>query len=241
MTDELLGGASPQGDAGNSVPAATPQAQPQEKERLIPQSQVDKLVGAVKSETYQKTRAEVLEELKRNQPQQQAQPVQSQGGLGGMSPGITPDEVRRIVAEQTEQMRWQGAMQNVENAFFAKIQAHKAQVPDFEEKLKAFGIQNMPELKILINSLDNGASVLEDLLKNPLQAGQIVQYARTPGMDHLAVQAIINWSQSIKTNESGRNAPRANPPLDQLTPSNTGTSDGPMSANELRGLDYLQA
>lgn len=240
MSDELLSGALPSGDVGSA--SIEPVAAPVEKS--IPQSQFDKAAGAIRAQgrEYAEQRArEAVEEYKKTQQQQYSQPVQQQSNLGGMSPGMTPEQVRQIVAEQAETQRWQGVLQHAENTFAAKIQAHKAQMPDIDEKLRSFGIEKFPELVILANSVENTGAVIEDLLKNPIKAAQLVQAARTPGMDHLAIQAMNELSNSIKMNLAGHAAPRANAPLSQLTPSNTGTSDGAMSQSELRSLDYLQA
>lgn len=218
------------------------QAEQQEPEKMLSQSEVNKLVGKLKSDerqkAYDKARREIMAELENQQvspPQnQQAQPM---GNMGGM-PQLNADQVRQMIAEETskqnqvmreqyQQQQLQDHMNKIASSFIQKMESGKAKHPDFEAKIAELNLPSLPEIVELAEGVDNTADVMMDLANNPHKIGNMLMtFSRNK---NLARKSMADLSASIKNNEAAKNIKMPGDPLQKIQSSanaNSNLGDG---------------
>jgi len=219
-------------------------------EKVFTQSEVTKLVGRVKLETkeqaYDKARREIMAELQQQQAPQESQmqqPSQAQN-VGGMQQ-MSQDDIRRLIAEETQKHQsemntrnQQQAEQNwakkVTESFINKMSAGKDKYSDFDEKVGSLNLPSIPEIVHLAEGTDNTHDVMYDLAENPHKVGTLLMLAqRNPA---LAQKEIQKLSASIKNNESAANVKLPKDPLRPLKPSANGMDNGELSVSDLRKM-----
>ncbi len=226
----------------------------QPPEKLLPQTEVNNLVGAAKQRGYEKGRKDLMQEMQTQQTQSQpaAQPVpatQAQANFQPQPIAQNPDDIRRIAQEEIarqHQAAMQAYMQSQQNAegqriyneLNSKFSDAKAKDPtsvDFQQVLQDFH-QN-PEILRWANSVDNVADVIKNLQENPGKIGTLASLKNMP--ENYGVSAIKQISDSLKQNQSAEQSPKAPEPLSQIRPSNVGVGNGNGSENysaQFKGL-----
>lgn len=208
-------------DLQNAGQTETPIAPPAQ-EKMLPQSQVNELIGSAKQKGYEKGKNEAMASL----PPLQLQSI------------ADPEIVRQtVIAElqKQEQQRQLALIQQhnaqVASQLGAKFQDAKSRYPDFDSVVD---IENnfsktqdpaMGGVLHLVNSVDNSGDVLYDLMKNPTKLASILTFARG-GNQNLAGQQIRALSDSIKQNQLAAQQPKTPEPLGQIKPSNIGLDNG---------------
>lgn len=225
-----------------------------ETERTFKQSEVNDLVGRAKSEAVERYRRE--SSMAAHQPpapqQQQYQPsYQPQAPQQtSQTQSMSPDEYRRIAAEEAERLRneWvseanQRAEENnakqIASEFFTKIEAAKGKLQDFDKVMADIELRSIPYHVQLANMVDNTAEVMYELAKNPSKIGAIQNLIdidmRAGRQPKLAMAEMKRLSESIKTNEQAGKFKSPNEPLSQLRPSNAGAdSKGPLGVADYK-------
>lgn len=206
---------------------------PQAQENLLPQHQVNALVGSAKQKGYEKGYREALNSVQ--PPQQQT------------SNGVDPDTARKIAEEtfakqQQELQQKMIAAQQTHQAeqtlqqLGAKVNEAKTRLPDFDQVVDFKQFIPAPEVLHYANGVDNSADVIYDLAKNPGKLAQIVALHRT-GMRDMANMAVRQLSDSIKQNQNAAQQVKTPEPLNQMKPSNIGLGNGSgkESVSDLRG------
>ena len=193
------------------------------EEKMIPQSKVNELIskgyhqGAEKG--YQRALTETMEK------------VNPQSSLSNNAAPSSPDDVRKIIAEELsrerESLRQEALRsQQEQNAqkmmseLAVKVKDAEARYDDFHEVTKDIDFSEIPQVLHYSNMVDNGGDVLYELSKNPGKMGSILSLPQ-----NLAVKAIKELSSSIKMNQS---ASRSNEPapLSHTKPSYSGLAAG---------------
>lgn len=227
-----------------------------QEEQMIPQSKVGKIAKGAKEEGYAKGYQAAMAELNNQQqsqsaqqvPQQQYQPPGLQQSMGGV-PQFTPEmeeQMRRIVNEQTAEMRRDDLGRQIHNDFMSKMDAASAKYSDFKdvvgplEKDISANPEVMAKLVIMINGMDNAGDIMYDLAKNPHKVGTLVTLSHTA--PNLAQSQLAALSASIKNNHDAQSqVTNVNEPVGQLKPSPAkGADSGSMSAKDLKKMDYLR-
>ena len=219
-----------------------------EPEKMLSQSEVNKLVGKIREETkertYRKARQEIMAEMQnlqaptQNQEMSQAAP----SSMGGMS--FNPDLIRQMIAEETakqaqaikEQHAHEMHRQNVNkiaSSFIQKMEAGKEKHPDFESKIAMLNLPSIPEIVHLAEGVDNTADVMMDLAENPQKISSLLTlYARNPT---LAQSGMNKISESIKKNDVAKNMVMPSDPYQAIKPSASAISgDGDLSVSDLQ-------
>jgi hypothetical protein len=230
-------------------------------EKLLRQSEVDKLIGREKKKAYERGKMDGLAQLQPAQAEAaQSAPVaqapvpqqaptyapQQQNSMGGMQQ-FNPDQIQQMIDERLakQQQEYQQRLNDdhnnrIANEFVTKLQAGKAKYPDFDKKVEPLlnSIGNIPEIAYLSNAVDNTADVIYELAENPTKIANILSLAqRTP---HLAHAEMIKLSNSIKSNESASQTPSVNEPLSQLKPSTVGGDNGSLSVKDFKKMPWLK-
>jgi hypothetical protein len=210
----------------SQTPAET--SQPQEK--LVPQSQVNEIVGNAKREAA----AKAVEHYKAQQAQNPATYAPPQEHYTNRS--MSEDDVKRYTDSEIKrhfsQME-QDAMEraNVEAAnrvvgmFKDKVIAGKGKFDDFETVTGNVAMQYYPNVvQLLAEHVDNTADVLYHLAKNRDKLYRLEALSGHNSSD--GIFEIKRLAESIKANDENLKGKNPNLPLSQQRPSNTGTDSG---------------
>lgn len=257
MTDLVQGEGQ---NSGNSAPAApvnspAPTPAPREPERTFSQTEVNDVVGRAKSEAVERYKRETSVASHNYTPPQNA-PVAppSQQPYAPHQPqqpaAQSEDRMRQLAAEEIQRQRNEWVTESHKNAqeqeaariatdFFTKVNAGKANIPDFDTVMSNVDLGSIPYHVQLASMVDNTAEVMYELAKNPVKIGQLqtlididMRAGRTP---KLALAELQKLSQSIKDNAQASKQREPNQPLGQMRPSNAGTdSKGPLTASDYR-------
>lgn len=200
-------------------------------EKMVPQSEVDKVAGHVRKEGYEKGRREALAEM---QAQQQAQTP-----IGG----LTPDEVRKIAIEATQKQQEEAAnmavAQKIIGEVTTKLNAGYQKFTDFEPVVMALELQHRPLLFKALNAVDNADEVAYEIARSPRKRIMMREASKDSANYKDLVEEIKNISESIKTNKAAlSNAKPTKQPLGQVKPSATGvdSSSPPKSFAEFKAM-----
>lgn len=208
------------------------------EEKMLKQSEVDKLIGRVKQEAsqraYERAKRELMDQQMTQQPTSQ---TQSMGGMP-QQPQMSDEELNNRIARQIEEAERKAYSQKVAKDFLVKMQAGQSIAPDFNEKLATFNPADFPHLAELAAHFDNTPEIWYELSNNLHKVAAIdLLHQRSP---NAAVAEMRKLSDSIRKNKEAAQQPEAREPLSQIKPSTVGTDNGSMSINDLRGLDWLR-
>lgn len=207
-------------------------------EKMLPQSHVSKIAAREAREAAERTRAELTAQFEREKAEllrQQGQPQgQQAGNLGGVQQ-YSEAQIRQMIQQEAQQLSNLAAGQRMEAEYRQKINNEIQKDPEFADLYDALNIEQHPDLVYLVNQLDNTASVVKDIAKNPAKFSNVLMLARSgsPKLAHIELQKL---SSSIKANEAAQKQPAAPEPLGQLKPSNIGADNGDMSVADYRKI-----
>jgi len=202
------------------------------EEKMLPQSQVNELVGRAKREA--------VESYKR---QQQAAP-ESKYGLNNPAAFADESTVRRLAAEEFERRRdeavakererhQQAEAERIVQNFHSKVGQGKDKYDDFEKVTGDLELANFPNVvQLLADHVDNSHDVLYELGKDRMKMAQLEQLSRMSPKD--AIRQAQRLATSIKENEEAQKIKTPNAPLAQQRPSNVGTDTGALSVRDYR-------
>lgn len=191
------------------------------KEKLIPQSKVNEIVGREKIAERERVRAEMQARM-----------------MGEQKPQVDIAEIERIATEAAEK-RLQAnyaaqANHQAAKRLYDKIDAAKAKYPDFEKVTKLLNIDGMPvDYAHVFNEFDNAGDILYELGKNPEKLASVTSLSYDKNLTKAVLGKI---SDSIKTNETALKEIKAKPPLSQTQASITGVDSGAITIDDFRAL-----
>ncbi len=217
----------------NQVPADV-DSSAEYSEKMLPQSQVDRIVKTAKLASAQKAREKLMAEMGGNSSESNS----SSGYLPGNS--MTVDEVRNIISQES-QKQLQAAQEaqivneahRIANEFKAKIDAGKTLYPDYEQVVSNLPFANISHLVSVANEFENTADLMYELGKNPTKLAMIHQVAQLNPA--LAKSELQKLSESMKLNEQAQKSRSPNAPLNQIpsSPVSVGGGSG-MSVSDYR-------
>ena len=211
-------------------------------EKMVPQSEVNRIVGSQKAEAYERGKQEALAQLQAQQASQQQQAQMSQapqgeGSMGGMQQ-VSQDEIRRMIAEEHERSSNMAQANQIAYEFTQKMDAGNAKYPDFQEVVGKLDLSKVPHLVQMSNQYPNTADVIYDIAKNPMKLAQLqILYHTSP---QLAQSEISKLANSIKANQSADFVPSVDEPLSQIKPYTIGTDNGTKTVTDWRSKSYLR-
>jgi hypothetical protein len=231
MTDQVQNFSAEQSQPASSESVNVASSAPVQQERMLPQSEVNKIVGKIRDESYQKG---VQEALNRHQQQhaepvyQQQQPMMQQAPqhtqyVGGI-PQQSPEQIRAMIAEEQQKLDNFRNYQGTVNSFISKVEAGKTKFEDFDNVAKDLNLPQMPVIWQTAEKFDNPADIVYHLGKNPGKLAQLLTMAQvSPEMVKRGMQEI---SDSLKQNEVAAEQKQPNAPLGRPKPSNIGMGNG---------------
>lgn len=226
--------------SGTSQPVIEAVAQVAEK--MIPQSQVNDIVGQAKREAAERA----VENYKKQNaaihtPLMPTAPTASEAGLQRLVSEddikrLTGDEIKRHLSQmekEAEERANVAAANKVVNTFKDKIAAGREKFQDFENVTSGVQLQYYPNVVMMLaDHVDNSADVLYHLAQNRTKLYELESTCGHNSPD--AIYEIKRLAESIKANDKVSNIKSANQPLSQNRPSNTGTDSGALSWADLR-------
>lgn len=207
------------------------EAQPVIQEKMLPQSEVDRLVGAVRA----KERASI-----------EAQYRQS-GGMGGVQQPEAIDkqslieEARKAMQEQwdarereLEEQTQRAQIDKLAADYLEKMKQGPTLYEDFKEVTKSFNPGKYPQLTLLASRMENTPDIIYDLKKNPQKLAMLHVLAMTDPEE--AEIEMTKLSKSIKRNEDAlANNMKSPTPLSKLKSSaRAGQDTGKRTVSDLR-------
>lgn len=217
----------------NTTSAAPVSHNEMPSEKMLSQSEVNELVGrvktAAKNEYYQKGRQEALEEARKQATSQQVSSAQpsstvSEHSSQNSSQGFNREQLREAVTEELQQMHAKQQHEQDVTELVSKLEAARNKYSNIDEIITPL---NLPELPPVIwktaAKLDNAADVLVEMANNPHKLAQLLNLTRSP---ELVKKEFQKLSASLKQNEKADEQTKANKPLEPLQPSNMGMSNG---------------
>lgn len=216
-----------------------------ETEKMLSQSQVNKIVQHEKAKAAQTIKREMEErhqrELESIQSQQQQQSQRNENVPRDMDANAIYQQVQERFNQEMQQRRLKDEMDRVATSYLSKMEQGKTAYEDFEEVTKEFDPTAFPQLTYLVAGIDNAADVIYDLSRNPLKLA---------GLDRLAeknprqAQAeLLKLSRSIAENrqaQSDESSQSVAEPLDRLQSSRVSGSNGKMGIRDLRKQPWLK-
>ena len=213
---------------------------PVEQEKMLSQSQVNKIVQKAKEAAAQKARREAEEEYN-SQVQNLAQAQQSATPSQQFDIDKAYAELQERFNKEQQQKQFEREMQVVADKYLGTVEQAKNQFQDFDEIMADFDAQEFPEIVVLLSNIENAPDVLYELGKNSSKLANIDYWAkRSP---RTAEKELRKLSQSIKANNEAlaeANNNKVSAPLDRLQTSNVSSSNGKRTISDLRNADWLR-
>ena len=209
------------------------------EEKLLKQSEVNEIVGAVRKEAAEKARREAFSQS------QSSQNYNVNNSTVNNKNTYTENELRQMISEESSRIanatlaqQNEALAQQIAVEFTNKMIAAKDIYPDFEEAVSTLNFPDISDVVGIANTVDNTAEVMYALAKNPKSLGSILALnERTP---RLAVSEIKKLSSSIKNNQAALGEKFPNEPLSQMKPSIAGTDSGKMTISDFKKQDWLR-
>lgn len=228
----------------------------QDAEKMLPQSQVNKLIGEAKQLAAEKERARLEQQYQMQINQQGQAPMQThvpqgQMGMGGMAYDETKlaDTVFNKVLEkaQEHQARQAQAQQEAEakriaEEYDSKMAQGREKYPDFDQVMSDFDPAEFLDVVLMANSMDGTADMLYELAKNPMKLSNVAMM--TQKSPKVAKKLLAELGESIKVNDAAlQNKASSNTrePLPRLKPSTASADNsGPQSIADFKNASWLQ-
>jgi hypothetical protein len=215
-----------------------------ESEKMVPQSQVDKMAYAIKMQTAEKVRQEMQAEFQQAQQGQQSQGNPNMQGMGGMQ-GFDQaamernirDSILKAQEEERAQMQiqhQQSVMKDVARKFNEGMSRGPELFEDFKEVTSTFEPHLFPETVYLASEMENSPEIIYELSKNPSKLAQIQILAeKSPVM---AQEMLKRLSASIAENRQAKDSHvTTNAPLSRMqSSSKVGADNGKMTLSDLK-------
>lgn len=214
----------------SAVPANTVSSVETQAEKTLRQSEVNKIVGAVKHEAYEKGKKDALTESQSSATNQNFNATNN--NVGQSQNAISDDKIRELIVQESTNMANQQIAQRIAGEFIGKLEAGKSKYPDLDKTVAKLNLVAAPLVVHWANSLPNTADVINELGQNPTKYANVLYLAEK--FPQLATDELKKLSDSIQLNEEAAKQKLANEPLSQVNPSTTGRDTGHMTISELR-------
>ena len=219
-------------DVATDISQNQAEVAPIQSEKMLPQSEVDKIVGAVRA----KERAAV-----------EAQYRGQQQGMGGMQAPQFDEEAmldkatQRMQAQLDEQRRaheeqeQRSKIDAVAKNYLEKMKQGPTLYEDFTEVTKGFKPDKYPQIAVMAAELENTLDIIYDLRKNPSKLATLQMFALNEDYDELR-EELTKLSKSIKRNEQSLASNTKSPtPLTKLKSSAiAGQDTGKRTISDMR-------
>lgn len=203
-------------------------------EKSFSQSEVSKIAAREARQAAEKATERTRAEMRQHYESQQQQQAQQPQNLGGMQQQ-SPEQLRQMIQEEAWKMSQHTVAQQIERDWLSSMNEAKDSDPEFAQLYDDLNIEAHPDLILWLNGMDNKASVVKDIAKNPSKFSNILMLARS-GSPQLAKRELQKLSASITANEAAQKQAQVDAPLSQIKPSNIGSDNGDMSVKDFMAI-----
>lgn len=214
-------------------------------EKMLSQSQVNKIVQHEKAKAAQTIKRDLEErhqrELEQIKSQQQQQTQRNEQVPRELDANAIYQQVQERFNTEMEQRRLKDEVDRVAHSYISKMEQGKTAYDDFDEVTKEFDPTAFPQLTYLVSGLDNAADVIYDLSRNPIKLAGLDRLAEKNPRQ--AQSELLKLSRSITENRQAQSDESSNTvaaPLDRLQSSRVSGSNGKMTINDLRNQPWLK-
>lgn len=232
-------------------------------EIMVPQSKVNKIVGAKLQEGHQKGfnqgYNQALQELQQTAapaqqqnavaPSFQAAPAQNPQQMGGMSQ-LSHGDIDKMIQDKLVHHQNEARAQahkeyadaesnRIRSELAIKVNDAKKEIPDYDSVVNNVDWSHYPKALAMSNSVDNAGHVLYHLAKNPREL-ELLNNTFSP---HVGMMEIRNLSGSIKGNTTAVAKKKDMPqePIDQVIGSGASADSGLSTVDDFRNQPGLRA
>ena len=227
---------------------STPQVEEvalQQEEKLLPQSQVNKLIAREKESAAMRARQQAEAEY-----QQKLEAISQQANAQQERNAQVPRDIDANAIYQQVQEKFNQEMQHkalldemtqVANTYHSKMAAGKDSYEDFDHVTGDFDAAAFPQLTYLVSGLDNAADVIYELAKNPQKLITLNSMVKEqPAMGQRELQKLARSISENRLAQSAAGGQATSAPLDRLNPSRVSGSNGKMTVSDLRNQPWLR-
>lgn len=250
-TEDLVGNPAVSNEAQSvdqtvSAPEAPVEANPTlaTSEKMLSQSEVNRLVSAIKKESYDKGMAAAKTSSEQAVPSQPTVPAQPEATSTQYSPEKVQELVRNEMMRAQEaqsladqERKQQAELQQLVAELKPKIDEAATKYDDFRDKVSPQVMEEVlqvnPALLVYANQVDNSGDVLYEVMKHPEKLAMLNNLSGIPSQ---AVTYVKGIAKSIKDRDAAKSAPQQPQPLNTLKPSTVGAGDGPMTVADYKNF-----
>lgn len=225
---------------GTGIGSDSSQTQ-ESQEKMIPQSQVNRILQSRLSEKERQTEKRIREEYEGRV---------SNNDVGG-NVDASVEELKNVISASAKQeaekyIKELHATQlreyaeregkRIEADIMSKLASVKDKYSDYDAVVPNFPFQHFPNAVLASVDFDNTGDILVELAKNPAKLEQLERLAQLDSKasgSSLAKQEMKRLSDSIKLNEQALKQKQSNPPLSTIKPSSF-SDDGSDSLQSLK-------
>jgi hypothetical protein len=222
-------------------PVVNPGFEP-EQEKMLSQSQVNKIVQHEKSKASQATRRELIDQHQKELEAIQAQQTQRNENVPrDFDADAIYQQVQERFNQEMQKRHLNEEANKVAQSYLSKMEQGKSAYDDFEEVTKDFDATAFPQLTWLVSGIDNAADVIYDLSRNPLKLAGLDRLAEKNPRQ--AQSELLKLSRSIAENKQAKTDENSNTvaaPLDRLQSSRVSGSNDKMGIRDLRNQPWLR-
>lgn len=231
----------------NQVLSETPvnPVEQEQAEKMLTQSQVNKIVQREKENAASRARRETQEEHERQLAGMQQIGQQQDQRNNSVGRDVDANAIYQQVQErfnkEMQERQLNQEMSQIANNYLAKMNSAKGSYADFDEITASFDPSAFPQLVYLASGMENAGEIIYDLSKNPQKLVTLDTLAQKS--PQLAKAELLKLSQSIANNQQAKGdaeGQNVNQPLDQLQPSRVSAGNGKKSISDLRNDPMLR-
>ncbi len=224
-----------QEQSGNGVAAAVSPVENRVPEGYVPQTEVDRIVGAVKSKTEARVRSEYEAMLQRNEAPNAVDP----SVIAGQVFSFMQEEMKAKEAKEAE-ARKQQEFEKFRDSLRQKLEVGVNEYQDFENKVGKFNSAAYGDVLRMAHDLPNTADVvysLSDDRKNCAEIKGMINAGDIQG----AREEINNYSKAVDSNKKAKTAePYSAYQPTKIKASSAGSGSKIPTAAELKDVPWLR-
>ena len=212
------------------------------EEKMLPQSEVNALVGRVRAESAERGRKQAEAEYQNKLAQAETQKRDYPGQTPEIDADMMYQQVQERFNKEMQQRSLEDEMKRVADSYSAKMGHGADKYEDFGDVMKDFDPSAFPQLVYLVANMDNAHDIMYELSKNGSKLASVDYLSRVS--PNQAKKELAKIGQSIEANRTAMQeaeGQNANAPLDRLQSSRISSDNGKMSIRDYRNQPWLKA
>ena len=214
-------------------------------EKMLPQSQVDDIVGRRVAEAQARARQQAQQEhegeLQRMREEQNKAQAYGDGGSREADADAIYQQVQEKFNQEMQKKAFEDEISRVAQSYQQKVSAAKGGYSDFDEITANFDPTEFPQLVYLVANMENAGDIIYDISKNPSKLATLNQLAKES--PRFAQAELGKLSKSISDNKLAQQeaaGQQVDAPLGRLQPSQISGNNGKMGIRDFKKQPWLR-